>query len=36
MQRDTLVFDLIEKELDRQRQGIEPAGDAGHGHFPYQ
>jgi glycine hydroxymethyltransferase len=23
MQRDTLVFDLIEKELDRQRQGIE-------------
>ena len=23
MQRDTLVFDIIRKELDRQRHGIE-------------
>ena len=42
MQKDTLVFDLIDKELERQRNGIEldrfrkfyqPAGNAGNGNF---
>lgn len=45
MQKDTAIFDLLNKELDRQRHGIELiasenftslAGDAGHGNSSHQ
>jgi hypothetical protein len=31
MQRDTEIFGLIKEELDRQRRGLELAGNAGYG-----
>ncbi len=42
MQRDTVIFNVIDKELERQRNGIEliasenftsMQGNGGHGHF---